>query len=243
MRILTSKNNEKKSPLAPEWKFSLAEDFIIPPDLAQRLADIILSKEQLIIDEIPALDTAGYSDEGSSLGKDSLTVRFCSYNVFRWDEPEIALVKQCIHQMYIAYIEALGVERFDVKILCWANVMRKGQNINIHNHAHGPWTHLSGNLVLASEGTVTKFYNPFLPSKGYESENEPGLLTLFPSFIPHGSSIHNGDSERVTLSFDIVLSKYNQIDQIKNNLVDFDIVGNPTSIEMNQEDQLELIVI
>lgn len=38
--------------------------------------------------------------------------------------------------------------------------------------------------------------------------NEPGMLTLFPSAVVHGTSPHAGDSERITLAFDIFLQDY-----------------------------------
>jgi hypothetical protein len=39
-------------------------------------------------------------------------------------------------------------------------------------------------------------------------QNQPGMLTLFPSTVLHETSPHSGDSERITLAFDIFLQDF-----------------------------------
>ena len=39
----------------------------------------------------------------------------------------------------------------------------------------------------------------------YPIKNESGHMHLFPSWLPHDTSKHEGDSERVIIAFDIYL--------------------------------------
>ena len=102
----------------------------------------------------------------------------------------------------------------------WMNIMKKGDRIELHNHGFCNDSYLSGNFTVSSDDTKTVYNNPFSqytkenvlvkmvedgvddPSY-YPSKNIDGKLTLFPSYIPHFTTEHKSDSNRITLAFDL----------------------------------------
>ena len=98
--------------------------------------------------------------------------------------------------------------------------MKKGDRIELHNHGFSNDSYLSGNFTVSSNDTKTVYNNPFsqytkenvlvkMVEDGiddqsyYSSKNIDGKLTLFPSYIPHFTTEHKSDSNRITLAFDL----------------------------------------
>ena len=91
--------------------------------------------------------------------------------------------------------------------------MTKGQQISTHIHDVTPTCYLGGHITVQCDDTYTGYtHSALVPilDEGvtnsplvHESKNKVGKITLFPNYIPHFTSVHNGDKERVTIAFDL----------------------------------------
>ena len=208
-------NEKLLTPFAPSWNYFIAEKLLSNID-CNRLKDYLLSRQQ----EILAIEN-NLDDGGTGLGNDTTTVRYRSYNIFSWYQPDINILKQEIFSMCSNYHMKLGVKKPpQLGLKGWMNIMKKGDRIEIHNHGFQNDSYLSGNFTVSSNDTKTVYNNPFSqytkenvlvkmvedgvddPSY-YPSKNIDGKLTLFPSYIPHFTTEHKSDNYRITLAFDL----------------------------------------
>ena len=94
----------------------------------------------------------------------------------------------------------------------WCNFLLSNEKIDIHQHAWDKYSFLSGNLCLKTKDTYTHYLNPhrYFRNKNpehevYNSKNEIGKLTIFPSTMPHTTDIVTGEEKRVTIAFDVLV--------------------------------------
>jgi len=207
-RFIPFRNQQPLTPFAPQWQYAIGEKFV---DIdVDQLKDLVLEKEPEI------LSIKGDLNDGSTgLGVDSTTARYGYYNVLDWDHPEIKKLKAEIYEFHQQYLrEVVGAEPFNVKVMCWCNIMRKGDRIHKHLHGLQSTTYLSGHFTISCNETKTLYVNPYEHKKEdelfdtnnelvYQAENVPRKLTLFPSYIPHLTTEHKSDDERITLAFDL----------------------------------------
>ena len=223
-QFLEFKSRPPNSPFAPVYHYIFAENYIDEVDF-KKIACIILEKEQQIINS-----TMSTSDAHTGLGNNSLTSRWKSFNVFAWADPEIGKLKAQVRRRYLEFLNEYNVPRSKVKIQCWANVLRRGQEIAPHIHSTGPWTYLGGHVCVQCDNTSTIYINPINQiddQELYISYNLEGKITMFQQNIPHYTTMYNGSTERITIAFDIYLENFvNSFDCIKypewNNLIVFD---------------------
>lgn len=220
-RTISFTSEQPQTPFAPTWNHCIGEKLIskikVNTDI---LRDFILEKEKEVLHEFP-----GSSDGNTGLGLRSMTSRFKDYNAMEWDHPEIKNLKKQISKFHRQFIkEAVGIafKAPRVRIRCWCNVMRKGERIKKHSHAIHPHTYLGGHFTVACSETATIYVNPWdhtnenmLIQRVEQGENENngisvypaknvvGKLTLFPNFIPHFTTKHPTDEERITMAFDL----------------------------------------
>ncbi len=124
-----------QSPYAPIWNYCIAEkETNINVEV---LSKVILFKEEEIKEKYPD-DWDQYDDGDTGLGADSLTARFNYFNVLKWDSPVCEELHKEIRGFHAEYtrntIGNLSDHQFfkdggELKVRCWANVMRKGQQI------------------------------------------------------------------------------------------------------------------
>ena len=209
-------NEEPISPFAPEWRFFIAEKFLSRID-CNRLKDYLLNRQPEILSIKDNLN-----DAGTGLGNDSTTARFISYNVMTWDQPDINILKEEISIMHDTYYRDI-VDRPTPKVSLggWMNIMKKGDRIKRHNHGFSNNTYISGHFTVCCDSTRTVYINPHehcdedkllvrvedgeeYSDSLYAATNTEGQLTLFPSYIPHFTTEHRSDSDRITLAFEIV---------------------------------------
>ena len=91
----------------------------------------------------------------------------------------------------------LGRKRY---VQCWANVMRKGDTIKPHTHMNENISSLhalSGHLCVKVDGSTSTYYD------GRPLQNVNGQMVFFPSTMAHWTNTYMGDSERITIAFDI----------------------------------------
>tara|TARA_B100000427_G_C15386233_1_gene541184 strand:- start:77 stop:802 length:726 start_codon:yes stop_codon:yes gene_type:complete len=219
-RYIPFRSQQPMTPFAPQWSFFIGEK-ALDIDVDQ-LKDLVLEKEP----EIMKIDHPYLNDGSTGLGTNTTTARYGFYNVLEWDHPQIDKIKVGVKEFHAKYLrDCVGVEPYNIKALCWVNIMRKGDRIKKHLHGLQPTTYLSGHVTISSNQTSTIYVNPFehaveeeilkrsesgketvnqaFTQVIYPAENVPGNLTLFPSYIPHLTTEHKTDDERITLAFDL----------------------------------------
>ena len=198
------KSGFKKTPFAIDYTFYVFENIINDVDFSA-VSKIIKSKEKKIIRSSPKSS----GDGNTGLGNDSLTSRFGYFNVLKWQEPDIQKIKDhIIDNVSKFYNRILQEKPTDLKIQCWANVMRKGQQIKPHVHDTSNNCLLGGHICVDVDNTSTHYINPFKYFSGdnqetYSSKNEVGKITLFSDNIPHYTD-EVISKDRVTIAFDII---------------------------------------
>ena len=198
------KSGFKKTPFAIDYTFYVFENIINDVDFSA-VSKIIKSKEKKIIRSSPKSN----GDGNTGLGDNSLTSRFGYFNVLKWQEPDIQKIKDhIIDNVSKFYNRILQEKPTDLKIQCWANVMRKGQQIKPHVHDTSSNCLLGGHICVDVDNTSTHYINPFRYFSGdnqetYSSKNEVGKITLFSDNIPHYTD-KVISKDRVTIAFDII---------------------------------------
>ena len=112
----------------------------------------ILKEEPNIIKKFPNTSYDGNDgNSGTGLGPNSLTSRYFWYNVLDWEEAKP--LGKWIMKGYQTYTESKP-EKLHVK--CWANVLRKGEQIQPHRHFKDvfvdPAVSLCGHLTVKADG-------------------------------------------------------------------------------------------
>tara|TARA_B100000287_G_C20483120_1_gene721946 strand:+ start:200 stop:901 length:702 start_codon:yes stop_codon:yes gene_type:complete len=218
VKFIPFMSKKPETPFTPYWKILIVENVITKID-CNRLRKFLLSKQEEVLSIKNRL-----TDGGTGLGTDSTTARWLSYNVLNWDQEDIKILKEGIiktHDIYYRF--AVGKEPPKIEIpACWMNIMKKGQRITKHNHSYNEQSYLSGNFTVACGGTKTIYVNPVVhytenelierveswgqefEEELYASSNEIGNLTLFPCYVPHFTTEHTSDTERITIAFEVI---------------------------------------
>jgi hypothetical protein len=161
-----------------------------------KLKNYILSIEKDIIK-----NTKPEGDGRTGLGKKSLTSRHMSFNLFNLNET--IFLKNSIKDNLKLFFKELKIPMPNaIYGKCWANVMRKGDQIKRHRHSIESISFLSGHFCVEINKTNTYYINSF-DDTAFISENKPGKITIFPSWIEHYTDI--ASSRRITIAFDLVL--------------------------------------
>lgn len=99
----------------------------------------------------------------------------------------------------------------------WANVNRKGDFNNMHTHPGATWSGVyyvdsgesdpdaAGTAIHLSDPCVprTNVFFPDLTSLDVLFRPVPGLMILFPSYVPHTVPPHRGDRPRISIAFNV----------------------------------------
>ena len=208
MKIVNFKSEEIVSPFAPEWDYYLAEMNIEGIDF-ESIARLILQKEKEIVGKYPP-SNKGSVDAYTGLGSDSLSSRYESFNLFSWDDPEIKKLFEIVKNGHSLFLEAFSVPKTKVWIQCWANVLRDGQDIKPHIHSTHKYCYLGGHITVQCNDTSTVYINPINTlndPQQYFSKNVVGQFTIFQNNIPHYTTPHHGDKERISIAFDIIMDE------------------------------------
>lgn len=214
MKLFVFRSKPKKSPFAPEWNYIMFESMIDDIDF-DKISSVILKKEielqnQYPSDKIKSMINKPDVDGYVGLNHNSMTSRYHFYNVFSWQNYEIQLLKNKILEIYFVFLDSIKVKREKTWIQCWANVMRTGEQIKPHLHSTCPYTYLGGHVTIQCENSSTFYINPINQlndPETHESKNEIGKLTFFQNNIPHYTSVHNGQKERITIAFNIIVDE------------------------------------
>tara|TARA_B100001113_G_C21109798_1_gene622669 strand:+ start:1827 stop:2468 length:642 start_codon:yes stop_codon:yes gene_type:complete len=204
INVYQIKSEEPKTPFAPVYNYYICTADISTLIDFNDIKNVILKKEKEIIKKY---DT-GLNDAYTELGHNSLTSRFEHYNIFDW--PEMFNLKSAVKSIHHMFLSYLQLETKPVYINGWANVMRKGEQIKTHIHNVDETCYLGGHICVACDQSSTFYINPVNTINDpeiFEIENKVGQITLFSNCIPHYTSKHSGDSERITMAFDMNIAK------------------------------------
>ena len=206
IKVVIFRSAPRNNVFAPAWEFPIAEDKITTVNF-KKIAKFILAQEKLILKS--STMQGGYGD--TVLGKISLTSHYGSYNLLDLKNPEIKKLTKAILVSHARFLEALKVPLYpELYIQCWANVLRKGEQIKPHIHSVLPDTYLGGQINVQVQKTSTWYINPVNQINDpelYESKNEVGKLTFFQNCVPHYTDKQVSTTPRITIAFDLVVNK------------------------------------
>jgi hypothetical protein len=201
MQIGKFYSKPKHNFFAPSWEYYMGMAQAENPAFIADFRDFILEKEKQIVSEFKGLG----NDAGTNLGVDALTAKYRFYNIFAWEDPVAVAFKDFVIGQYKEFLGEFGLSIPVTWGRCWANVLRNGESIGIHNHGCHSYSYLSGHFVLAAENTATHYENPADLSV-HKEPNIPGTLTFFPSYLRHWTDKNESTTERVTLAFDLYIA-------------------------------------
>jgi len=206
--IINFKSEPKQTFFAPEWNYYLFENNIDNIDFNE-VSKLCLKKEKEIL-KLPNSNKVS-CDGYTGLGGNSTTSKYENYNVLKWKNKNIKLIKQTIidfHNDILSYLKQPIPN--ELYIQCWTNIMRNEEQIKPHLHTTNPITYLGGHICVQCDNTSTHYINPINQINDpeiYSSKNEVGKITLFQNNIPHYTDIHKSNNERITIAFDLQIHK------------------------------------
>jgi len=137
--------------------------------------------------------------------------------------PEFSELVRYIEASVASVLEETKViyEAFEITG-CWANIAPPGGQHAMHSH---PNNYLSGVYYakVPEDGSAIQFEDPrtqcnvmMPPRSEYNETNsgrvsmpvQAGLLVMFPSWLIHSVGINTGNTERVSISFDTMFSRF-----------------------------------
>jgi uncharacterized protein (TIGR02466 family) len=130
-----------------------------------------------------------------------------------------ALADEATRQLLSEYTP--NPPRMQWKLDAWVNVNRPGDFNRTHAHPGATW---SGtyyvdpgapddpegtpiNLLNACQGSAVSFFPNLVPS-GIFVRPEPGLMILFPGYLPHSVFPHHGKRPRISIAFNLAKEPY-----------------------------------
>jgi uncharacterized protein (TIGR02466 family) len=126
-----------------------------------------------------------------------------------------AMTEEATRRVYAAF--ARPPERQSWILSAWANVNHRGDSNNLHTHPGATWSGVyyvdHGESSPDAAGTALHLFDPnparaniFFPELSNTDvlfKPEPGLMILFPSYIPHAVPPHRGDRPRISVAFNV----------------------------------------
>jgi uncharacterized protein (TIGR02466 family) len=125
------------------------------------------------------------------------------------------MVEEATARLYAEF--SRPVQPVNWVLSAWANVNRRGDFNQMHTHPGASWSGVyyvdSGEVVPEAEGTAirlsdpnparTNIFFPELSASAVTFRPEPGLMILFPSYVPHAVPPHRGDGRRISIAFNV----------------------------------------
>lgn len=200
MKYLNFTSGDNKTPLAPNWDYTISFADISKEIDIEFIRQFLTEKEKELIEKYPNPE---FGDGQTGLGEDSVTARFPYYTL--WEFEELNHIKPIVKKHLNEYIEYLNLKKDNMYCQAWYNVMRNGQHIHRHTHCTSGYSYLSCHITISSFNTFTNYYNPYT-NECFSEPNCDGKLTIFPSYISHDTTSVIDNKERITIAMDV----YNQ---------------------------------
>ncbi len=132
----------------------------------------------------------------------------------------LAMTEEATFRLYAAWDRPR--EPLHWTLSAWANVNHRGHYNTMHTHPGATWSgvyfvdsgHSDGRaagtpLCLTDPGpTRTAAFFPDLLTSTVEFPPVPGLMVLFPSYLPHNVPPHRGDRPRISIAFNVRKDPY-----------------------------------
>ena len=212
MNIKKIRNALPGTHYAPYWDFSVGVSQWEEFEKIDKIRTWLIDHEEEFLKKYPLMH-----DGNTGLGEYSVTSRFGQYNLFDFADqvPELNDLKKFLQLSYLDFVTVDHTPITDLHIVCWFNILSKGQEIKEHLHNSNFDAYLSGNMHLDNYKTVTNYKCPFEIGKSHPVDNIKGGFTLFPSCLMHWADKHEEDCKRVSIAFDL-RPGVTQDDAIKN---------------------------
>jgi hypothetical protein len=206
---------EPNTPFAPNFKIPVYHNTVLDPRFMGHLHQHVRElerdyiKKESLISEVPKshLDPLEYTQhwkQHNLLGDIKLDTDPADFKRFPSSFTTERLFTLIRHH-YLTYLDLLNFQRRKVYIHAWANILRAGEHISPHTHDQ------SCNGYLACNLFVTPSNANFIIDKESNQmhvASEQGVIIFWPSCLSHHTGVHEGASERVTISADIVIPEY-----------------------------------
>jgi uncharacterized protein (TIGR02466 family) len=143
------------------------------------------------------------------------TLKFCGKAGERLVKHMHEMVGEATHRLYAEF--AHEPKPLDWMLSAWANVNRRGDFNQMHTHPGATWSGVyyvdHGESNPDAAGTSlnlcdpnparTNIFFPELSASNIMIKPEPGLMILFPSYVPHVVPPHGGDRPRISIAFNV----------------------------------------
>ena len=201
-RMFELKSATPLSPYAPDYKFELSRAVWDDEEKVDKIKKFLIKKEKDVL-KLPYLN-----DACTGLNEDSVTTRYARYNLFDFaDEcPELKDLWKFFQEHWYERIQKDNTRPYKTKIVCWFNILRKGDKMEAHSHNSRFSAYLSGNFHLDNYDTATtyKFMDDWTAI-----DNVKGGLIMFPSQLLHEVDSFEDEGVRISIAFDLHLTNLN----------------------------------
>lgn len=206
MSITMLDNFEPQTEFAPFYKAAIWSNKFESADIIAEVRQWILDNEQ----RIKSIDIGNEkNDGGTGLDLDSVTANFRNFNLFHEtkDIPAFQAIHDWLYEQYSSFMKELGFSVKDCLMTSWANILRKGESMELHHHGCSPYAYLSYNMHFGNHENITVYVNPVCPTMSV-FESVSGGLCIFPSHIRHGVTEYRNDEPRVSIAGDLIVKEF-----------------------------------
>lgn len=207
MDIKKIKSGHPLTPFAPSWDISLGSCIWEDETKIDKISEFLLYKEKEILN-LP-MDSKVGIPKSVGLGNTDVTTRYGQYNLFDYAN-ELEELNDLLDFLRLAYLNYVGrefVQARNLTFVCWYNILRKGQTIDLHRHGTNPQSYLSGHFQFNDCNSETYYQVPY-EGTGVAINNPKGQVTIFPSSVLHGVLEYKDEPPRISLAFDMHCTEY-----------------------------------
>lgn len=125
------------------------------------------------------------------------------------------MVEEATHRLYREFSQP--PRPLEWSLSAWANINRRGDFNQLHTHPGATWSGVyyvdhgqsNGDMEGASlqlfdpNPARTNIFFPELSASNIALKPAPGLMVLFPSYVPHAVPPHQGDRPRISIAFNV----------------------------------------
>lgn len=126
-----------------------------------------------------------------------------------------AMIEEATRRLFASF--GRPASSTDWRLSAWANVNRSGDFNQVHTHPGATWSGVyyvdggsgeSGPVetpiqLFDPDPARTNLFFPELLASSISFKPEPGLMILFPSYVPHAVPPHGGDRPRISVAFNV----------------------------------------
>ena len=202
------KSESPLTPVAPDYTYYLTEKEIFSKEECESWYEYLQKQEFILLDKF----RTSSSDGQTGLGETSITSRFHTFNLLKFDFHLVPELKKSIYDGVQTLLNIIDNTVWQETLYsnAWFNVMRQGEDMKPHFHGYHENSFYSFHIVInAIQPSFTSYYHPVkFQNEAFNVPNKVGYLTMFPNFIPHSVSPNRYKVPRVSIAGDIVPSTW-----------------------------------